>query len=83
LKKIAKFTGDVPLCVCQVKPHLKPTNPQADPCPSLSTNARLAEGGLGGGKIGAPHWTEECTRAEGKEPVVHYMGYRLRLEHTL
>jgi hypothetical protein len=35
LKKVAKFTGDVPLRVCLVKPRLKPANPQADPCPSL------------------------------------------------
>jgi len=35
LKKFAKFTGDIPLHVCQVKPRLKPTNPPADPCPSL------------------------------------------------
>jgi len=34
------------------------------------------------GKIGAPQ-KEECTTAEGKEPVVHYMGWRLWLEHSL
>ena len=35
-KKIAKFTGDVPLHAYLVKPCLKPANPQADPPHHLS-----------------------------------------------
>jgi len=39
LKKIAKFTGDVPLHAYQVKTRQKPAKPLADPCPSLTQSA--------------------------------------------
>ena len=41
-KKIAKFTGEVPLHEYLVKPCLKPTNPQADLCPSLKRSIAVS-----------------------------------------